>query len=115
MKDKTMRLFGGNKTDLRNFSPAELSYALARKEVVLVDVREPAEHQAARIEGATLHPLSCLDPAALPKSAVVLHCGVGKRSRMAADLCAKAGVKVAGHLEGGLAAWTAAGLPVIRG
>lgn len=110
-----MSFFGSKKTPLRDFKPAELSYALARKEVVLVDVREPGEHQAARIEGATLHPLTRFDPAALPKGEVVLHCGVGKRSRMAADLCAKAGVKIAGHLEGGLAAWTSAGLPIIRG
>lgn len=109
-----MRFFGGKNRGLREFLPAELNFALARNEVVLVDVREPGEHQAARIEGATLHPLSCFDPAALPKGEVVLHCGVGKRSRMAADLCAKAGVKVAGHLGGGLAAWTAAGLPVVR-
>jgi rhodanese-related sulfurtransferase len=110
-----MSFFGGNKTDLRNYVPAELSHALASKEVVLVDVREAGEHQTARIEGAVSRPLSCFDPAALPQGAVVLHCGVGKRSRMAAALCAKAGVKVAGHLEGGLAAWAAAGLPVVRG
>jgi rhodanese-related sulfurtransferase len=46
---------------------------------------------------------------------VVLSCAAGKRSRMAADICAKAGVKVAGHLAGGLGAWMQAGLPVIRG
>jgi rhodanese-related sulfurtransferase len=110
-----MSIFGGKKTALRDFTPAVLSGALARKEVVLVDVREPGEHQGARIEGAVLHSLSRFDPASLPKGEVVLHCGIGKRSRMAAGLCAKAGVAVAGHLEGGLAAWTAAGLPVIRG
>ncbi|MDE1895508.1 MAG: rhodanese-like domain-containing protein [Rhodospirillales bacterium] len=110
-----MGLFGSKTNGLRDFLPAELSYALSRREVVLVDVREPGEHQTARIEGAVLHPLSCFDPAALPEGAVVLHCGIGKRSRMAADLCARSGVKVAGHLKGGLAAWMAAGLPVVRG
>lgn len=107
--------FGFRKSELREFSPAELREALAKGEVVLVDVREPGEHRAARIGGAILHPLSAFDPGALPGGAVVLHCGVGKRSRMAAGLCAQAGVAVAGHLAGGMAAWAAAGLPVERG
>lgn len=115
MKVGTMKFFGGTKTDLRNFSPSELHAALAGGTVVLVDVREPGEHHAARIKGAVLHPLSRFDPAALPAGEIVLHCGIGKRSRSAADLCAKAGVKVAGHLDGGLSAWVSAGLPVIRG
>jgi rhodanese-related sulfurtransferase len=101
--------------ELRDFSPAELSDALARLEIVLVDVREPAEFDNARIEGAVLHPLSRFDPTDLPPGEIVLHCGVGKRSRMAAELCNRAGIKVAGHLAGGIAAWTGAGLPILRG
>jgi len=45
----------------------------------------------------------------------VLYCAAGKRSRTAAELCAKAGVPVAGHLAGGVSAWVQAGLPVSRG
>jgi rhodanese-related sulfurtransferase len=101
--------------ELHDFSPEELNTALARLEVVLVDVREPEEFQNARIEGAVLHPLSSFNPAELPPGEIVLQCGVGKRSRMAAALCGQAGVKVAGHLAGGLNAWAAAGLPVTRG
>ncbi|MDD2705437.1 MAG: rhodanese-like domain-containing protein [Acidocella sp.] len=107
--------FSKKTTDLRDISPAELRDALAKQEVVLVDVREPNEFAAMRIEGATLLPLSSFDPAALPKGQVVLHCAAGKRSRTAAEICAKAGVPVAGHLAGGIAAWAQAGLPVIRG
>ncbi len=110
-----MQFFGSKKTSLRDFSPAELQAALTSHKIVLVDVREVGEHQSARIEGAALHPLSSFNPEALPKGAVVLHCAAGKRSRMAADLCAKAGVEVAGHLEGGISAWMQAGLPVSRG
>ncbi len=101
--------------ELRNFSPAELNDALARLEVVLVDVREPEEFRAARIEGAVLRPLSAFDPTDLPPGDIVLQCGVGKRSTMAAEVCNRAGVKVAGHLAGGIAAWAGAGLPVQRG
>jgi rhodanese-related sulfurtransferase len=95
-------------SDFRDFTPAALSTALAAGEVVLVDVREPPEYQQARIEGAILHPLSSFDPAALPTGEIVLQCGVGKRSLMAAQLCARAGVKVAGHLAGGLSVRAAA-------
>jgi len=102
-------------SDLRNFSPAEVSGALARQEIVLVDVREAEEFQNVRIEGAVLRPLSQFDPASLPPGTIVLQCGVGKRSAMAAEICAQAGVEVAGHLAGGIAAWAAAGLPVQRG
>lgn len=100
---------------LRDFTPQELSDALAGLEVVLVDVREPDEFSNARIAGAVLRPLSSFDPADLPPGAVVLMCGVGKRSRMAANICAQAGVKVAGHLAGGISAWAGAGLPLLRG
>ncbi len=105
----------GRKPDLTNFSPTALHEALTAGRVTLVDVREPGEHAAARIDGAINHPLSNFNPASLPAGAVVLHCGVGKRSAMAAERCAQAGVKVAGHLDGGLAAWSDAGLPVTRG
>jgi len=108
-------LFNKKTTDLCDISPAELCDALAKQEVVLVDVREPGEFAAMRIEGATLLPLSIFNPAALPEGRVVLHCAAGKRSRTAAEICAKAGVPVAGHLAGGIAAWIQAGLPVIRG
>jgi rhodanese-related sulfurtransferase len=101
--------------ELRNFSPAEVSDALARLEIVLVDVREAEEFQNARIEGAVLRPLSQFDPTDLPPGEIVLQCGVGKRSAMAAEICSRAGVKVAGHLAGGIAAWAKAGLPVLRG
>lgn len=110
-----MVFFGGTKSNLRDYTPAELHDALAAKQVVLVDVREAGEYQAVRIDGAILQPLSSFDPAALPDGDVVLQCGIGKRSRMAADICAKAGVGVAGHLAGGMSAWMAAGLPVISG
>ncbi len=96
------------------FQPAALQDALAANSVILVDVREPGEFEAVRIDGAVNLPLSCFDPSALPAGEVVLLCGIGKRSRMAANLCEQAGMSVSGHLEGGISAWMQAGLPVIR-
>lgn len=94
------------------FSAEEAREALARGEITLIDVREPAEFAAERIHGAFLFPLSTFDPAMLPADAakpVVFHCGSGKRSADAMARCRAAGVFVKGHLGGGLGAWKAAG------
>ncbi|MDP1619099.1 rhodanese-like domain-containing protein [Phenylobacterium sp.] len=100
-----------------DLTPADLHDRLTARQIVLIDVREPAEYAAERIHGALNLPLTTFDPSALPVGGdrpVVLQCGSGKRSAMALDLCRKAGVEVAGHLAGGIGAWRAAGLPVIR-
>jgi len=107
--------FGGKTTPLRDLSPYELRDALAAGGVTLVDVREPGEFAAARIEGAVNCPLSSFDPAKLPAGDIILHCGVGRRSATAAGHCAKAGRALVGHLAGGINAWMQAGLPVVRG
>jgi rhodanese-related sulfurtransferase len=101
---------------LHELTPAEVQEKLHRGEIHLVDVREPAEHAAERIAGAVLHPLSKFEPKSLPAGRpVVLHCGVGARSAKAVGLCQAAGVKVDTHLQGGLKAWKAAGLPTTSG
>ncbi len=90
--------------------------ALKERKIVLIDVREPAEYAAERIPGALLFPLSTFDPQMLPQEEarpVVLHCGSGKRSADALQRCRLAGVAVAGHVGGGIAAWKAAGLVTI--
>ena len=95
----------------------QLHDGLKRGDIVLVDVREPREHQAERIEGAVNLPLSRFDPKALPAvqgQAVVLHCAGGVRSAKALDACRQHGVEVRGHLTGGINAWKAAGLPTVR-
>ena len=82
----------------------------------LVDVREPAEFASERIAGAFLYPLSTFDAAMLPDDGarrIVFHCGSGKRSLTAAEHRLGAGQKHAAHMGGGIAAWKAAGLPII--
>ncbi len=99
---------------LIELTPTELAEALKNHSVTLVDVREPAEYAAEHIHGALLFPLSTFDPTALPmdpNKPIVLNCGIGKRSAMAAAKCAQAGVAINRHLRGGLSAWKATGLP----
>jgi rhodanese-related sulfurtransferase len=99
----------------QDLSPEELHALLHSKAVTLVDVREPGEYAAERIEGAVLHPLSTFDPRALPAGKLVFQCGIGRRSLEALRRSAAAGLPPAQHLHGGLAAWRQAGLPVQRG
>jgi rhodanese-related sulfurtransferase len=106
----------GTAAQVRDLTPEEVHAALLREEILLVDVREPQEHAAERIEGSLLAPLSRFDPSSLPvgDKQVVLYCAVGRRSATAVAACAGAGVPVTMHLAGGLRAWTAAGLPTVK-
>jgi len=100
---------------LINLEPSEVADLLAKNEIVLIDVREPAEYAAAHIKGAMLVPLSSFDPHALPDAdgrRIVFHCGIGGRSAKAVAACQSAGIAIDSHLKGGIQAWIAAGLPV---
>jgi rhodanese-related sulfurtransferase len=104
------------KPKIRDLTPKEVAALLENHRIVLVDVREPAEYAAERIHGALNFPLSTFDPEALPageQREIILQCGSGKRSAMAADKCRARGVAVDAHLAGGIGAWKAAGLPTI--
>ncbi|OIQ68538.1 putative adenylyltransferase/sulfurtransferase MoeZ [mine drainage metagenome] len=108
-------MFGPKTKDL---NPQQVKAALDAHEILLIDVREPAEFAAERIQGAVNVPPSSFNPAALPDAAgktVVLQCAGGKRSAMAVDQCGKANQAIDTHLAGGLMAWKAAGLPTVRG
>jgi rhodanese-related sulfurtransferase len=91
---------------------------LDRGEAVLVDVREPDEHAHERIAGASLHPLSRLDPVVLAAAGngsprLVLHCKGGRRSMEAASRVVQAAPCSVHSLQGGIEAWKAAGLPIV--
>jgi rhodanese-related sulfurtransferase len=66
---------------IENLSPGDVAALLRDKQAVLVDVREPVEYFADRIEGAVLFPLSTFDPFRLPKGRIVFQCGSGKRKQ----------------------------------
>jgi rhodanese-related sulfurtransferase len=99
---------------IQALTPQAVAQGLSLGTIQLIDVREPNEHQAERIAGAILYPLSTFDPAKVPRvvgKTTVFHCGIGKRSEAAALKCLAAGAAVVQHLDGGLAAWKQAGLP----
>jgi len=76
---------------------------------VVVDVREPWEHEIARIEGARLVPLRSL-PAALstfdPGAEYVLYCHHGVRSLAGAEFLRERGLTRVANLTGGIDAWS---------
>lgn len=102
---------------MENWSVQETADALARGEIILVDVREPNEFHAERIRGALLYPLSTFDPAGLPVGQgkkVVLHCKAGGRSARALEACMGAGLDITAHMAGGMEGWKAAGQTYFR-
>lgn len=82
---------------------------------VLVDVREPGEFARAHVAGARQMPLAAFDAGEFPRGKqVILCCASGTRSRQALHRAQAAGCAEVAHLQGGLAAWRAAGLPVVE-
>ncbi len=86
-------------------------------EFTLVDVRTPHEFEIEKVEGATNIPLGDLAEAGTTlkdRERVVLVCASGNRACKAQEELEKCGVE-AYVLDGGMKAWTAAGLPVQQG
>ncbi len=82
-------------------------------EHLLLDVREPAEHERARIEGARLLPLGELEQRAGVELAdwkerrIVVHCHFGGRSARACRWLLEHGFGRVENLKGGIDAWSA--------
>ncbi len=100
---------------MKTITASELKKILDKGEVLLIDVREPAEHRSECIDGACLIPLGEISIERLPSTQrpIIIHCRSGKRS---AEACAKilkadASLDVA-SLEGGIIAWSQAGFNV---
>jgi rhodanese-related sulfurtransferase len=95
-------------------APKQVAELLGEGEAQLVDVREPYEHDAGRIAGATHIELDQLPGEAdrLDRERpVVFYCRSGSRSALAADAFRAAGFD-AYNLDGGLKAWVESGLPI---
>lgn len=103
-------------TGITQATPAEVRDGLASGEILLVDVREANEYAFERIPGALLFPLSTFDPKAIPSAGrkLVVQCAAGARSMRAAQALVAAGHTQVTNLDGGINAWKAQGLPLIR-
>jgi glyoxylase-like metal-dependent hydrolase (beta-lactamase superfamily II)/rhodanese-related sulfurtransferase len=99
-------------------SPERAAEQLASNpDVRLIDVRAPGEHAAKSIARSQHIPLQRLVEGVkdVPKDAALLvHCAGGYRSSTAASLLQREGFTNVSELAGGLAAWEAGGLPVVK-
>jgi len=86
-----------------------------RADVFVIDVREQSEYDEAHIPGVTLIPLGTvpdnLDKIPTDKT-VIVTCHSGNRSGQAVDFLRAHGFTNVHNMEGGIAAWEAAGYPV---
>jgi rhodanese-related sulfurtransferase len=102
-------------------SQADLLARIGSKDpdLVVLDVRTPAEYAAGHVPGALNIPHDVLasriaELAAARDKQVVLYCRSGRRSSLAADVLSKAGFTRLGHLEGDYLAWEAEQRPIDR-
>ncbi len=113
-----LRLVADAKTRIREVTihDVERMHA-AREPLELIDVREEEEWRRGRLPGARHLCKGILErdiEHAVPDPAahIVLYCGGGFRSALAADNLQKMGYTRVESMDGGWRAWTAAGLPV---
>jgi rhodanese-related sulfurtransferase len=96
--------------DELEITPAAVKARLdSGEKLVLIDVREPWEHQLCRIEGATLIPLGTLAASlqTLPDvDELVCYCHHGMRSLDAATWLRFQGIEKAKSLAGGIERWS---------
>ena len=115
------------KTRIREISAADAAEAMtANPKLIVVDVREPTEWTEAHLSSALLVPRGMLEARAdLDYSnreprlsdrnrSLITHCASGARSALAADVLQQMGFTDVRSMAGGITAWIAAGLPVIR-
>jgi len=95
-------------------------------ETLLIDIREEAEFQRGHIPGAVLSPRGLLEfdihglvertatnaVVAPEDREIVLYCGTGGRSALAAETLNKMGYSNVQSMDGGIVAWAAARLPI---
>ena len=102
-------------SDFKNISVAELGAMLQQGKVRLVDVRTDAEVARGKIPQGISLPLHLLPMrlGELDKTGpTVFYCQMGGRSAQAAAFAAANGFSDVYNLQGGIAAWMQAGLPV---
>lgn len=100
---------------IKTITADELNTKLQNDEVLLIDVREPEEHQDECISEACLIPLAEISHEKIPTTAlpIVIHCRSGGRSAEACRrLLAQDPTLDVSSLEGGIIAWKNSGYDV---
>ena len=99
-------------------SPAEAKQTLEHTPgIVVLDVRTPEEYQAGHLHHAVLLPVNTVEAKAASvlkdkHQPVLVYCHSGSRSAVAVKTLRAQGYTAVSELDGGIIAWSAAGLPV---
>lgn len=110
------KLVAEAKKHITEISPEEAAKKFEDGEAVIIDVREKDEFdeehipKALNLSRGTIE-LDVEEAVPDPNAVVILHCGGGGRSALAAESLQKMGYKNVRSLAGGLKAWKAGGLP----
>ena len=101
---------------LEQISPQQLAALLDKDGIRIIDVRTPSEWNNGRIKQAEHLPLADILESRFPEAkkdeALVLQCGSGYRSNIAASFLRQAGYSNVKSLAGGVFAWSNAGFPL---
>lgn len=102
-----------------NVSPNEAVLLMNRSNAIVLDVRDDAEFAAGHITDARHIPLAKLaerikELEKFKDKPILVHCQGGVRSSKACDILRKNEFTKLHNLQGGLNAWIAAKLPVVK-
>jgi rhodanese-related sulfurtransferase len=110
--------FGSRASAEGTLSPTQAAdWIKETKDLQLIDVRTAAEYADGHVAKAKLIPLQELESRVgeIDKSKpILLYCRSGHRSGNALKILQGKGYTQAKHMEGGINAWQAAGLPVTK-
>jgi glyoxylase-like metal-dependent hydrolase (beta-lactamase superfamily II)/rhodanese-related sulfurtransferase len=111
-------LMSGRAVDqLEQISPHQLAARMKNNGFRIIDVRTPSERKNGHIESAVHFPLTEILEKRFPEAGkdeeLVLHCGSGYRSNIAASILKQAGFLKVKSLAGGVFAWSNAGFAMI--
>lgn len=104
----------------KSIAPAELTRLVNRDNALLVDVSALSEFEAGHIAGARHVAMAQFDPenkelAKVKDLPVIVVCRTGNTSATACAKLSAAGFSKVHWLDGGLASWTSADLPLAKG
>ena len=110
----------GRLSGIRRLGPAEVTALINHGNALLVDVRGASDFEKGHIAGSKNVQMTQFDPenkqlAPAKSLPVVMVCKVGQTASVAAKRLRKAGFTDVAVLEGGIQAWQAADLPLVKG
>jgi rhodanese-related sulfurtransferase len=119
MPKSFMDLVNEARARIREIDVDAAAKAVASREAVVVDVREPEEYRQGHVPGAVNIPRGVAEmgvPQAVPDrtARIILYCAGGNRSALAADNLKQMGYEGVESLAGGFQGWVRSGQSVAR-